>query len=126
MNIQALRFCFLFTAFDRRENVTGRVLACTEFCLFCAVQVKIIESGRPLKSPQHLPACWKEILIRLGTESMIPLKVAESANATWWAFLESYLQKGSSRIYRLLLRVIKSVIPALKRLPVWRKKTDLG
>lgn len=36
-------------AFERQENVTGRVLTCTEFCLFCIAEVEITEAGEAVE-----------------------------------------------------------------------------
>lgn len=73
-------------------------LSCTGSCLFCLIQVKIIEVGEaveilliftcPLESDPEFPAPESKMLISI-----------EGADTTLGPFLESYFQKGSLHIY---------------------------
>lgn len=71
MNIQA--WGLGLNALERQEHVTERVLPRIEFCLFCIVQVKIIEAGKAVEIPLTFP-CLLEISIHLGPESKTSLK----------------------------------------------------
>lgn len=79
--------------------MTGRVLTCTEFCSFCVVQVKMIEAGEAVEIPSTFTCLLERNFDSPRTRKQDIIEVAASADAVWWSFPESYLQKGSSRIY---------------------------
>lgn len=80
-------------AFERQGNVTGRVLTCTEFCLFCVAQVEITEAGEAVEIPLTFTCLLERKFDSPRTRKQDVIKVAESADAVWWSFPESYLRK---------------------------------